>query len=369
MKFICETSSLRMAIEAVIPTIKTGNNAIPILGCILFKVVDDRLFLRSTNLESFTEVAIPMEEADKKNFSFSMEGNKIYEIFKKLKENRVRFELLDDTVKVSAKGFQTVLSVLPGKDFPEETNNKIKHKFTVKRDELIRAYSLSAFSVSIEDTRPLLKCIRIELADSKMTMVALDGHRISCVSIPINCEAPFTAELNLPAAELGKILKGLTSEVVEISIGELGISVLDSDSSCKRFTKDMKGEFFKWQQVCQIPHKGEIKLDLEPLKNAVELVAAVVPKDKKMLVLHGKNNKINLQGVEESKVERILEVEKEGEDIKIGLSIAYLLEAINALSRYEHKIKLQYTDAESPIKIFPNSGLDYTYIVLPVRLK
>ena len=56
-----------------------------------------------------------------------------------------------------------------------------------------------------------------------------------------------------------------------------------------------------------------------------------------------------------------------GPKIEIGFNCKFLLEPLKVIK--EDKIKLLMNGGNLPMKIVPIDGEDYTYLVLPVRLK
>ena len=61
------------------------------------------------------------------------------------------------------------------------------------------------------------------------------------------------------------------------------------------------------------------------------------------------------------------EAKIEGEQVEIGFNNRYLLDALRN-SKCE-KVVLEMSGPLSPVKILPEEGTDFIYLVLPVRFK
>ena len=57
----------------------------------------------------------------------------------------------------------------------------------------------------------------------------------------------------------------------------------------------------------------------------------------------------------------------EGEDVEIGFNNRYLLHALR--NARDEKVVLEISGPLSPVKVLPENGSDFTYLVLPVRFK
>ena len=61
-----------------------------------------------------------------------------------------------------------------------------------------------------------------------------------------------------------------------------------------------------------------------------------------------------------------IQVETEGEELKIAFNVKYVTDIIRAIE--DDSFVMRFNASISPCVIVPDEGSDYTYMVLPVRL-
>jgi DNA polymerase-3 subunit beta len=69
---------------------------------------------------------------------------------------------------------------------------------------------------------------------------------------------------------------------------------------------------------------------------------------------------------EHEEAEEELEVNYQGDDIKIGFNVGYLLDAINAIN--ESTINIELKDANSSALIYGKDNDSSKFVVMPMRL-
>jgi len=92
-------------------------------------------------------------------------------------------------------------------------------KIKSNREKLLAAFQTASAVVPARSPKPILENVKLEVADGSVTLLATDlevGIRIELTNI----ELQQSGQVLLPAARFGAILRELTDETVELTVGE-----------------------------------------------------------------------------------------------------------------------------------------------------
>ena len=161
-------------------------------------------------------------------------------------------------------------------------------------------------------------------------------------------------------------MSGEEDEKIRISL--TGNHVLFIVNNTKLVSRLLEGEFIDYRQVIPKEFKSRVKVKTKQLLNSMErasllggdghnnLVKFTIT-DKKIII----NSNSELGNVHEE-----IEIELEGNDLKIAFNSKYLIDALRVID--EDTICLEFTTELSPGIIKPIDNDNTIYLVLPVRL-
>ena len=101
------------------------------------------------------------------------------------------------------------------------------------------------------------------------------------------------------------------------------------------------------------------RLSVQDYRNIAKAELSPAPE---LTVLVGQNGQTNLGRVQDE-----FDAKIDGNTVEIGFNNRYLLDALR--NSKAERVTFQMNGALSPIKILPEEGDDFTYLVLPVRFK
>ncbi|MBA2232325.1 DNA polymerase III subunit beta, partial [Escherichia coli K-12] len=113
----------------------SSKTSLPILEGILFKVYDQKLLLRSTNLEIGVQIIIPAEVETEGEIVLS--ANLISDLIRKLSGSDVYFESNDQyQIKIDCMMSNFTLKGLPSDEFPDFPEVIEDYSFSIDASEL-----------------------------------------------------------------------------------------------------------------------------------------------------------------------------------------------------------------------------------------
>ena len=217
MQVVCDGLDLSDAVLKVSKAIsnKTTN---PVLEGIKLNAENDTLKLSATDLELAIEKTI---KADVKSEGEAVIPGKFFsEFIKKLTDEKIELELNDkNRLKINYTDSESYIQCFITAEYPSFNNVISNEKFVISQSNLKNLINKSIFSVAVDDSRPILKGTLIEINNTEVKAVALDGYRLAMVTEPI-ISSSINGGVIVPARSLGEIAKLLedSEETVEISV-------------------------------------------------------------------------------------------------------------------------------------------------------
>ncbi|MCL2061682.1 MAG: DNA polymerase III subunit beta [Firmicutes bacterium] len=365
MKLVCNGNDLSAAVGQVIKAAasKTTN---PILEGIHLKAAAGTLTLTATDLELAIEKHI---RADVKIEGETVVPGRFFaEFVKKLTQEQIELSCTDSRLKIRYTDSEGTLQCLPAAEFPPVKELSDAQKFTIIRSEFKDLIHKIAFSVSLDDARPMLKGVLLEVGDVSVTGVALDGYRLAkCVKPIEKTTAMFSAVV--PSRCLNEIARILddSSDPVEISIQKNYLMVnLDHTRITTRL---LDGDYINYKQIIPTNFESQVTVPREAFEQGLERAILLAKAERNNLVKFDiKDDVMRLES--NSEIGNILEkipVKISGMDITIAFNARYFTELLRYIT-VDH-IVIKFINSVSPCIVAPSGGAeDFMYLILPVRM-
>ena len=183
MKIICDGADLS---DAVLKVSKGTSNKTtnPILEGIKVVAEEDYITLSATDLELSIEKTIKaMVQIEGE---MVVPGKFFCEYIKKLNNEQIELSV-DEKNVLSIKYTDSVgkIQCLNSVEFPQIKQIEDSTYFEITQRDLKALISKSIYAVAVEDVRPILKGVKLEVTKDKVTAVALDGYRLAVVKKPL----------------------------------------------------------------------------------------------------------------------------------------------------------------------------------------
>jgi DNA polymerase-3 subunit beta len=200
-------------------------------------------------------------------------------------------------------------------------------------------------------------------------MVALDGFRLAVRIAPISPELQKMSAV-IPSKllqELSKIVSGGEEDMVTMTFANS--QLMAEIGSTTVYATLLEGEYIKYRQIIPSVWKTAVRiLDRGQLALCVERASLMAKESKTNLVtLTIADSLMTITSNSEmGDVYEEIQVETEGEDLKIAFNVKYVTDVIRAIE--DDEFVMHFNSGVSPCVIVPVEGNAYTYMVLPVRL-
>lgn len=366
MKIKCSKSNLVAALNIVSKAVST-KTTMPILECILIDVYADSIKLTANDLEIGIETLL--EGSVIEMGRIAIEAKIFSDIVKKLPDSEVYIESTSDyKTIIRCEKARFVIASKSGEDFTELPSIE-KHKsisisqFTLK--EVIRQ---TIFSISDNENNKLMTGELFEVKDGVLTVVSLDGHRISMRNIKLRCES-IDVRVVVPGKtlnDLSKIISGGVDDMVNIYFTDRHI--LFEFENTIVVSRLLEGEYFKIVQMLSMDHRIKVNINNKEFLDCIDRASLLIKEsDKKPIVVSIKDDNNMYLKVDTlmGSMNEEIEIQKEGEEIIIGFNPRFIMDVLKVID--DDCITLYMRDSKSPC-IIKDEEKNYIYVVLPVNI-
>lgn len=343
-------------------------HTLPILSNVLIEKAADTVSFTATDMEIQITTIAKKTFLDNETFSITVGGKKIQDILRILPDqSQVSIEIKENRAIVKCNKSKFTLQTLPAQDFPKLSNQlDNSNKIVLNQSKLKKLLESVQYAMAHQDVRYYLNGVLIIIENSKLKVVATDGHRLAYNESAIegNYEKQETILPRKAVTELCKLLTN-SDDLVHLEFASQQIKITFSE--IVMVSKVIEGKFPDYERV--IPkYTNYLNLNRVLIQQALQR-AAILSNEKfrgVRFVLTEKNLSIISSNSEQEEAQEEIETDYHGDAIDIGFNINYLLDGINNIA--SDTAVLSFGDPNSSILITNPENKDFRYVVMPMRI-
>ncbi len=370
MKIVCYKDKILKAINSVVKGV-ASKTTMPILEGILIQTNDNEIKLTTYDLEIGIEYIMECEV--KEQGSTVVNAIMFSEIIRKLPDTEIYISVNDkNLLEIECEGSLYKLATMNPDEFPELPKIEIENSIEVDQNVLKNMIRKTIFAVSSEESRPIFTGCLFEIENNKLSLVAVDGFRLALRSIYLNKQTNnFSAVI--PGKTLNEVNKIISDSFEPIKIGVAKNQALFEMDNCKVVTRILDGEFLNYKNVIPSNWETRVKAEKSSLQNSFERVSLIssssVEKEKKYPVkVQVDIGKVVISCTNQTgDAKEELYVATEGKNLEAGFNPKYFLDSLKAID--DEEVYVEFGTSISPCLIKSVENNDYTYMILPIRLK
>ena len=327
---------------------------LPILSGILIEATTDGLNLSSFDYEvsAQTEIAATVEEPGK----ILVSGRLLADIASRLPNAPVTFSTEDGKILVSCGSAHFTLLSMPVEEYP--TLPQVSAESGVLAAELFSAaVSQVAVAASRDDVTPVITGVQLEIADSRLSLVATDRYRVAVRDIEWTPSQPLTENLTalIPAKTLMEIGKTFGhSGTIAIAITSTEDRELIAFSANKKTVTSLliKGNFPPVKRLFPEIVENFAVVNTAELIESVRRVSLVLEREAALrfsFTVDGLT--LEAIGSEQAQASETIDAFLTGTDAVVSLKPAFLLDGLGAV--HSEFVRISFTKTDNPNKPGP----------------
>lgn len=344
---------------------------LPVLANILLETSKNKLILSATNLEM--SVAIGMGAKIEKEGSITVSAKSFHEIISNLEKGQIEFEVEKENISIKSSGFESQLSGMNSADYPKIPNTIPSDFIQIEGKVMIKTLQKILFSVSVDETRPVLTGVLFSFADDKAVLVSTDGFRLS--KEEINLKLSIVDSFVLPKGTLSEMSRLLEeSDNFKLSYQKKNNQIVFEVSNMVISSRVIEGNFPDYEKI--IPQTSKIKINVgkQELVKAVKL-ASVFAKDSANVIkikVTANNLEVYSESSKLGKQKKIIEARIVddfgiGEDgFVIAFNYRFVEEFLSSLSSDD--VEIIFNDPNAAGVFRSAKDKNFLHIIMPVRI-
>ncbi|MDE7364761.1 MAG: DNA polymerase III subunit beta [Ruminococcus sp.] len=380
MKFTCNKNELSKAISNISGAVPQKSN-IQALEGIKVKVSLNQIELTAYDLEKGIKTNITAT-ADSE-YEFVASAKLFSEFTRKMNGDDITVELDENNVvKLLSQSTECSFSALSANEYPELPAVDVKRSFHISQAKLKTMINMTSYAVSQNESKPIFTGELFDIANSKLTIVAIDGFRLAIKSEDVGTNETYSfvvpkktlQEVAGLLARDDKESDSTDDENKEQKEKECTISVNDRHiifeiNNFFVISRLLEGSFHNYKLSIPNSYKTEVIINKSDLINSLGRCSLVINEKNKCPIrceVSGGVMKISCKTTI-GRVNDAIPADIKGDSVTIGFNHKLVLEALRVADG--DKIRIRLNGAMKVIEILPNEGEDYIYLIMPIQLK
>ena len=356
----------------------SSRTTIPILTGIKLEVNFQGMTLTASDTDISIQAFIPAEDKEKQIVQVERPGSVVLpakffvEIIKKLPSEEIEMEVQDGFQTFIRSGATDIQMVgLDPEEFPVLPSVEENQVISIPGDLLKNMIRQTVFSISTNETSPILTGVLWNLSDNQFKFVAPDRHRLaSRVAGLDDAEGARFSNIVIAGKTLNELSKIIPDQNTRIEIVVADNQVLFKIDRVLFYTRILDGTYPDTSKIIPTNYKTELILDTKKLSDSIDRAYLLSREEKTNIVrlqtLEDGSIEISSSSSELGKVTEQMEVAQfTGEPLRISFNSKYMLDVLKVVE--SEQLHIGFTGAMSPIIIKPVDDTQSLYLILPYR--
>ena len=360
----------KWALENALATVKKSVPAkatLEVLSCVNLYADGDTLRVRGTDMETYTEAAIPCTLSDGEDVCVS------YAVFRDavagLDDDRLELETSESRLTLLQGATKLVFPIIPGTEFPLIPSLVEDQSFYMDANEIALALGRVVHAASNDAARPILTGVLISMVGGVLTTVAADGFRMAVSNVQIDDEREYRCVI--PATSARVVLDALTEgdALVITDTMRIGFVLPEKDGVLARiYCQLIQGNFVNYSQI--IPKEvPPFLVDKDDLVGALKL-GKVFAKGNANIVRHKLRADaldLHAHAAEDGEFDKAIYGSYSGDETEFGMNVAFELDALSVLSDI---VAIESTSPSRPIVMCEEGKRDeFLCVLMPMHIR
>lgn len=353
----------------------SGKPNIPVLNNVLLVAEKGKIKLSSTNLEIGINASIgaDIEEEGKITVSAKL----LSEFVSTMKPGKIKIAFDGKKFVVNSVDNSAEFFVIPADDFPDVPKASGEPILKFNSIDFAAALDKTTFAASNDNSRPVLTGLLFKITKRKLSIVALDGFRLSQKIIDIEGGPEEDFKEIIPSKslqEVGKIIKDVCTDKEDIEIYTMKSKnqIIFKIGEIELASRLIEGEFPPYEDI--LP-KGKqhsfsvLKSELSDVVKIVSIFARNVVGNKSRFKVDMGKKKLTLSAevVDIGKNDASADIAKTmGEDIESAYNAKFLQDMINSIESDE--IIYETNGTTSPGIFLDGKDKSFIHVIMPMIL-
>ena len=381
MKLSISKSQLLVGLQRV-QNVVERRTTMPILSNALLKTQTIGLSLSATDLEVGIQSILPAEIMEQG--AITVKARSLLDIVRELPDTTIKLSTKENSrLEITANKSVFNILGLPAEDFPEIpgfTTEEAQQFVRMNGTAVMAMLDKTLYAASTDEARYHLNGVYFETLEDKIDpskrlfrMVATDAHRLSLVDNPEalfdeNAWRLFKEGVIVPRKGLYELRRLLSEGKDDFFVTIRGRMLFVKREHIFLSMRLIEGKYADYRRI--IPERSEhsISVDREGFLASLKRIS-LMSSDKSRSVTFSLSPgmlQLSSQSPELGDAKEEINIEYDGEELKIGFNSRHLIDALSTLDG--DKVFLELRGRQNPGVIRSSEGANHTNVVMPMRI-
>ena len=373
MKFIVSSLKLLKNLQALSGVIGT-KNTLPILDDFLFQLTENQLKITTSDLDVTMSVSMVPDMVDGTG-EVTIPARLLLEIMKNLPDVPITINVDNNTLAVEliAGEGRYKLAGHKSDEFPQLPVMTDTSVWEIPADVLARGFEKTVFATGVDEIRPIMSGVFMEMTENYLTFVATDAHKLvryRRMDVKSDVVASFIMPKK-PINQLKNILAGLADEPVRIEFNKTNASFVFGDYVL--ICRLLEGRYPNYEAVIPKNNPNQLTIDRQTFLSAIRRVAVFSSKATHQVRFRITGQEIMLTAEDidfYNEAKERLTCSYMGDDIEIGFNSRFFQEMLGNFDSNEVKLEMSAPNRAgilTPVEN-ENENEDLLMLLMPVML-
>ena len=373
MKFIVSSLKLLKNLQALRGVIGS-KNTLPILDDFLFQLTENELKITTSDLDVTMSVSMVPDMVDGTG-EVTIPARLLLEIMKNFPDVPITIAIDNNTLAVEliAGEGRYKLAGHKSDEFPQLPAMTDTSTWEIPADVLAKGFEKTVFATGVDEIRPIMSGVLMEMNENFLTFVATDAHKLvryRRMDVKSDMVASFIMPKK-PINQLKNILATLADEPVRIEFNKTNASFVFGDYVL--ICRLIEGRYPNYDAVIPKNNPNQLTIDRQTFLSAIRRVAVFSSKATHQVRFRIAGQELTLTAEDidfYNEAKERLTCSYQGDDMEIGFNSRFLQEM---LANFDSEmVKIEMSAPNRAGIIIPseneNEAEDLLMLLMPVML-
>ena len=373
MKFIVSSLKLLKNLQALSGVIGT-KNTLPILDDFLFQLKENELKITTSDLDVTMSVSMVTDMVEGTG-EVTIPARLLLEIMKNFPDVPITINVDNSTLAVEliAGEGRYKLAGHKSDEFPQLPVMTDTSVWEIPADVLARGFEKTVFATGVDEIRPIMSGVLMEMTENFLTFVATDAHKLvryRRMDVKSDVVASFIMPKK-PINQLKNILTSLADEPVRIEFNKTNASYVFGDYVL--ICRLLEGRYPNYEAVIPKNNPNQLTIDRQTFLAAIRRVAVFSSKATHQVRFRITGQEIMLTAEDVdfyNEAKERLACSYTGDDMEIGFNSRFFQEMLGNFDSNEVKLEMSAPNRAGILTPVDNENEaeDLLMLLMPVML-
>ncbi|MDA9169253.1 DNA polymerase III subunit beta [Crocinitomicaceae bacterium] len=369
MNFVISSATLLKHLQGISGVLSTSNT-LPILDNFLFEIVDARLTVSASDLE--TTMRTYMEVEAKEEGKIAIPAKLLLDVLKNLPDQPCTFlvDMSNFSIEIAYDNGKSKMVGYNGDDFPRTPALENSSSILISGSIVSNAINKTLFATGVDDLRPVMSGVFCQFSPENITFVATDAHKLVRYT-RTDSQASGSSSFILPKKPLNLLKSNLKGDE-EVQLNYNDSNAVFTFNDIVLICRLIDGKYPNYEAVIPKENPNVLTIDRLQFLSSIKRVSIFANKTTHQIKLKLAGSELALSAEDidfANEANERLTCNYAGDDMEIGFNSRFLMEMLNNIDTAE--VRLEMSEPSKAGLLMPSESSeneDILMLVMPVML-